>query len=119
MFELQTSYRGLKLKFIKPVLANATRWNSSFNNISSILRLEKALRKLNSDVNVDEKGSEFEFTNVERRIMNGMKLILEKVLIVSKVFETEKEPTCHLLISKLFKMKTFLSSILEDSSRDR
>ena len=119
MHELESACRSTKQKFIKPVIANATRWNSTYANIHSLLRLEKAITKLSSEGNVHEYWSEFEFSNIEWRMMNGIQFILEKVLVMSKIFESDKEPTCHLVITKLYELREFLTGIKDDTSKDR
>ena len=103
---------------LKP--AQKTRWNSTARNGESVLKLKEALIHLyEQNREKDERWEEYELTNQEWRVLKGTTSCLQQVLIISKVFENEVEPTSNLVIPKLYELKRFLERFENDIENDR
>jgi len=98
--EVKISYTYLK----NP---NDTRWNSQVTNLSSIIRIEKALVWL---VNNDTAGqwTGMVFTPAEWRLAKAAVMVLQIPLRVTKIWEGEKYPTINLVCSELYGLKNRL-----------
>ena len=83
--ELKKSCSDLQIKFTTLKPSVKTRWNSSYINISSVIRLKDALVKLFSDGRADSRWAVLEISSIEWRLLQGLEIILGKFSQVSKV----------------------------------
>ena len=83
--ELRRACHRVDLNFTTLKPAVKTRWNSAHINISSVLRVKNALISLLADSEADIRWDEFEISSTEWKLLQGLELVLGKVVEVSKV----------------------------------
>ena len=104
-----------KTKFIKPVLQNATRWNSKHDNLVSVLRLKVPLQHVaNNDVTGDL--ASLILTPMEFEAAAGLVACLEPLKIATKLWEKDLEPTLHLAVTELYNVKVSLEKLSQDAN---
>jgi len=95
-----------------PVLANATRWNSTDENVESNLQLEKPLRHLSdTDTSASELWRSKVLSPLEYNSARGMHKALNPIKKATKIFEAENVPTIHQVIPELFEIHDVLSKL--------
>ena len=82
--ELKKTCSDLQIKFTTLKPSVKTRWNSSYINISSVIKLN-ALVKLFSDGRADSRWAILEISSIEWRLLQRIEIILGKFSQVSKV----------------------------------
>ena len=115
--ELKEACRRLGIKFKTLKKANATRWNSVLMNMQSLDDVEKALKHLameDSDFWRDRG-----LLTEEWKMVKGMIRVLEKVRVITKCLEAEKNSTSNLVISLLFDLKVYLEAFEKNKENDR
>ena len=110
MQEFKNACKEVGIAYTTMKNPNDTRWNSEVTNLSSILKVEKALIWL---VNQDETGqwSSKVFSPTEWRLAKAAVKVLQVPLLVTKVWEAEKNPTMNLVISEVYGMRERLEGI--------
>ena len=106
--ELQEACKTTNITYIRPVLANATRWNSTEANLSSLLRLQPALSYL-SYSDMSDTWSEKVPSNVEFKVLGALQKVLEVFKITTKQWESDTSPTIHLVVKELWNISDVLS----------
>ena len=107
MQELKKACSEVNISYTSLKNPNETRWNSGVTNLSSIIKLERALTWL---VNTDTSGqwSSIVFSPGEWRLAKAAVNVLQIPLRVTKMWEGEKYPTMNLVVSELYDMKSRL-----------
>jgi hypothetical protein len=93
---------------------NDTRWNSTFTNIKSVVKLKPALLKLSNEDTTDDWSSRM-LTAAEWKLAEGAMVVLEHPLLVAKSWEAEKTPTINLVIEQLYNQKTNLEGFIRNT----
>ena len=103
--------------YLKIVLPNETRWNSRGRNIKSVVKLKPALLLL------VREGKEFSLdweekvpTVAEFKLAEGAVEVLDWVVEITKVWESEKVPTMNRVIEKLYSLDSKLQDYAEDET---
>ena len=114
MQELKAACAEVKISYTSLKNPNETRWHSEVTNLSSIIKLEKALMRL---VNTDTTGqwSSIVFSPGEWRLAKAAVKVLQIPLRVTKMWEGEKYPTMNLVVSELYGMKSRLQDLSSSS----
>ena len=117
--ELAAACKDVGVNYTKMQLSQVTRWNSTAANIDSILKIQPALEELFSLTTVSESWSEFEITKHEWKQLKAIHTMLQKILVVSKIFETETKVTIHLVLPKLYELRVLFENFENSSTNDR
>lgn len=112
--ELKMACAEVKISYYSLKNPNDTRWNSQITNLSSIIKIEKALVWL---VNNDTTGqwTGMVFTPAEWRLAKAAVMVLQIPLRVTKMWEGEKYPTINLVCSELYGLKNRLEGYSSSS----
>lgn len=98
-----------------PVLAIKTRWNSSYDNVESNLKLEKPLRQLSdSDTSSKQVWRKKVLSPLEYEAAKGMNKALRALKVATKIFESDTEPTVHKVIPELFEISDQLERLTKE-----
>ena len=103
------------LKFLKPVAANVTRWNSVFMSLKSLLPLKPALEYLA----LEDRASDLDWSavtleQIEWKIVEATIAVLKMPQAITKLWESDTKPTLHLVIKEIYKLQTNLSNLSQD-----
>ena len=109
--ELREACKSVGIKFTKLKNPNETRWNSSHTNMKSVLKLKPALEKLFRD-DVDDKWSTRELTATEWKLLQGAVEVLEEVVLVTKAWEVEEEPTMNGVLEQIYNLTSKLENFI-------
>ena len=106
------------MKFRKLKNPNATRWNSAYTNMSSVLHLKAPLQSLFED---DETNTwpPLALSVPEWKLVSGAMTILKPFLLVTKAWEAEKTPTINLVIDRIYTLHETLNEFIVNRSNCR
>ena len=116
--ELKSTCKSLKVKYVSLKKSIVTRWHSKLRNVASVLHLKPVLIHLFGE-GESEVWSESEISTNEWKILSGVEQCLEFVKMTSKSFESDTEPTSHLVVRKLFELENWLVKFMTDIVNDR
>ena len=117
--ELKAACHQLQLPYYALKPAQATRWNSTLTNINSGLQMQPALELVYNNPDASDVWLDLEISEREWRLLRGISTVLEKVLVFTKIFETETKPTSNLVIRKLYDLKKTMESHENDANNPR
>ena len=95
-----------------------TRWNSQHMNMKSVLKLKPALQKLFRE-DLGDIWSSRELTASEWKLLQGAVEILEEVLLVTKAWEVETEPTINCVLEQIYNLTSKLEDFIADPLKCR
>ena len=93
--------------FILIILPNDTRWHSKEANLSSVLKLSRALRHLAENDDSAEWTDKVP-TLAEFKLLRSLQEILERIKICCKIWESDTRPTIQTVITELFDIRDIL-----------
>ena len=110
---LKSACKEVNIGYIVPERSNSTRWNSTLESFSSIIKLKRALQfiKNNSEEDIwDEKI----INNREFSVVEGLAKVLEVPKIVTKRWEGEAYPTIQNVVPELYNLREEMQAIAID-----
>ena len=117
--ELKKACVTAEIPFTKVKNPNATRWNSIFLMIESILKLKPAWQVLNiTEVHCGTLISKL-LTTSQLKLADGVVKVLERVLLTTKKWEADKTPTLQFMVYELFELDIFLEGIVKGNDAEQ
>ena len=116
--QVKEACSATKIKYTSAKIPCPTRWNTRLTNMKSVQKLKPALNHLsNEDVTGVWKSKNLD--PAEWKVLDGMVEVLEFPLGTTKCLEAEETPTIHLVIPKLYLLKTQLTRFSNNLRKDR
>merc|ERR1719450_1161694 len=100
-----------QISYVTIQKSQKTRFNSRYLSISSYIKNKPALLRLFSSSSVSDKWGEYEISQNEWRVLEGMEATLHQVVLVTKALERERYPTSCLVVAKLYELQENLKII--------
>jgi hypothetical protein len=104
------------VKFRKIANPPNTRWSGKFDNLASVLHLKKPLMNLMAG---QDDWTEHELSAGDWKLIEGAVTLLKPVRDTVKVLETEKEPTMHRVIERVYSMHTIIDSFIAEPTNNK
>ena len=113
---LKKEAKKVNIKFKKVVNPPSTRWSGHCDNLESVLHLKKAIMNLTAN---NDAWAEHELYVSEWKLIEGSVNILRSVRSTVKAWESEKEPTMHRVVERLYTMNTVIDDFCKNSANNR
>ena len=101
------------VKYLRPLAANQTCWNSVVMSLKSLVPMKPVLECMG------DRDSELQWTELildasEWKIVDAIISVLKKPLLVTKLWEADTKPTLHLVVRELYNLQTNLHKLSQD-----
>ena len=93
-----------------------TRWNGKLSNYESVLHLKKPLQNLMSQ---NDNWHKYALTPAEWKLLKDMVTLLKPVKDTIEALESEKVPTMHQVIERLYTMHCFFYEFISNPNNSR
>ena len=98
------------IKFKKPINPTNTRWHGYYQNLSSILYLQKPLNNLFLS---NDNWSEYSLSYSEWKLVDMSSKLLSHFCSTVKIFESEQVPTIHRVIERIYTLNEYLIEFIK------
>ena len=105
MMAIKNKCKEKGIKFKKPKNPQATRWNSQFENMSSILYLKGAIKELTDE---DDGWHKLRLKDDDWDMLEGAVNVLGVLKSATKVLEAETSPTMNLVLERIYTIREHL-----------
>ena len=112
---LKEEAKAKDVRFIMPIVPNATRWHSVEQNVQSVLHLAPVIQSLAVNESPSGSWTELNPSAAEIKLLKSMVELLKRIKIACKIWEHDKKPTIQTMIPELFDIQ----DILKKKSRDK
>lgn len=93
-----------------------TRWSGRLENLKSVLHLKKSLQNLAA---TNENWADHSLTASEWKLVEGAVVLLQPVKDTIKAWETEKEPTMHRVVERIYSMHFIIDGFINNPINSR
>ena len=93
-----------------------TRWSGRLENLKSVLHLKKPLQNLAA---TNENWADHSLTASEWKLVEGAVVLLKPVKDTIKAWETEKEPTMHRVVERIYSMHFIIDEFISNPINSR
>ena len=116
MDQLRKSALGLDVPFKTPKNPVATRWDSQYECMESILYLKDVLQDVESSHTEWEEKS---LTKVEWKLFEGAAKVLSEFRKTTKLWQYESIPTINLVIDRVYCMEDYLTNFIANRTNEK
>ena len=114
--ELRREASKENIPFRKVANPPNTRWSGCHENLKSVLHLKKPLQNLAAS---NENWAKHALTAGEWKLVEGAVVLLQTVKDTIKVWETEKEPTMHRVVERIYSMHIIIDDFIRNPMNSR